>query len=307
MSAIDEHFDNNQSNEVDQNSVEMDEEETLVEEQPKKKSGLKSNAKYIAIGATFVVIASVVVLMKSGVLGGSPAPVEPMQDPVLAQVPMNDPVVQALVPQSPEMGSQMAPMAPMPPMGVQADQMLQEPQVAEQEPPVAPNQEMMAQVAPQIAPQAPQINPQALPNDSLASIASVRDDIRGVRSEVETLGNRISAVEASLSSGLKISNQLGQVKSERPRKISEKKTSKAKERKNAEKNAEGEFIVRVDKEEVSPVSGYSVYAVKDGRAWLKDASGNTKTVAVGGSIGSAKVKSIDDVTGIVSTTAGIIH
>lgn len=318
MSAIEDAFSKDSEDVTDEFRDDTTQDESAVEERPVKK---KRDVKKLAIIGVSAVAFSGFLLFKLGIIGGS----KPPAPPVMPDQAMMDPTAQQPAPQAmvPDAGQQQMPPGMMPAPGAQPAvapdmgqapigqaPMGQPPMGQVQMPPQAPSAMPVGAPAmePQLAqaPQSPAVQAphQEASGEVAAAMNAVRTDIREMRGDIQNIHSRLSQVEQG--AGVQTQKPKRQKLTEAPSDSKPSKPSKAKPKKA---EAQEEIAIRVENDEkpVSVAVEYSVYAIKDGRAWLKDKAGNTLTVVAGGSIGGAKVKSIDDVTGVVATTAGVIH
>lgn len=160
---------------------------------------------------------------------------------------------------------------------------------------------------------APQAQPIAVPmQPSLGSDSvSMRmdTDIRQIKDAVVNLNERVTVLEngrtTKASSGSSRASGVVDSASQKP-KPSKQRTEKAQKSSDFVR-LEDESRARTSTEsKTASCDHYAVYALKDGRAWVKTLDGDTQTVVAGGSIGGMKVQSIDEMTGIIKTSSCLI-
>lgn len=310
-----------------------EDESPVVDEKPKK--SLKSNLPYLAVGGLIVLGAGYGVFstfmkkpqaqqmvsmdqvvapvdasnqgldqdLNAAPLQGGPAPVPaptPVEQSNVGKSGMAMPVepapAQAAVPVVE--GGQMAQVGsggmPVPPMAVPtAQQAMQAPQTIT---PAMPSPAM-----PDVTQAVPATQPVAMGNDV---------EIQGIKSAVVNLNDRVSALESARSSKTS-STPSGSSRAEsapKPKRSKEKteRTQKSSDFVRLEDDAKVTSTSTTAEVKAASCQHYAVYALKDGRAWVKTADGDTQTVVAGGSIGGMKVKAIDEVTGVIQTANCLI-
>lgn len=166
--------------------------------------------------------------------------------------------------------------------------------------PVMADQGVAAQVAAtQAAPQ--EQAPQAPGADSAALMAEIdklRSEVEGLKGQVKTLSSEIKAAKAAASRMERLARQQSQPQAAKPAATKDQAAAAAAKKDEAKRA-----------EDRGPRSDFSIYAIADGRAWVKwtKGDGETYSVATGSALpDGTRVTKVDDVNGVVKTTTGDI-